>query len=112
MTEDVAALVQRLLDEVEQWKAQAEYERNARVAANDFPRNRHGHIPCERCGIDSGLDAILDDEVWALIAPVPECPEAGVLCLWCMDELLAEKGVKARATLFFRGKALSHFCGS
>ena len=96
-----------LLEENESLRHQAEYERLARVAAANFPRNRHGYIPCERCGLDCGMDAMLDDALWAQISPNPEIPEAGMLCLWCMDELLTERRLSGEVRLYFRGKALT-----
>jgi hypothetical protein len=92
--------------ERDSFKNQVEYERQARIDAANFPRNRNGYIPCQRCGIDCGMDAIIPNELWDAIAPEPEWPEAGMFCLWCMDELLAEKGLSGRVKIYFPGKAL------
>lgn len=119
LAEHDAALIHQVIPELrtdlqvaetdrDSYKNQAEYERQARIDAANFPRNRHGYIPCQRCGIDCGMDAILPDDVWALICPEPDWPEAGMLCLWCMDELLVHKGWYApvEARLYFAGKVL------
>lgn len=100
--------IAELEQDIEGLKAQVEYERRARIDANNFPRNRYGYIPCMKCGIDCGMDAILPNDVWAQIAPLPDWPEAGMLCLWCMDEALVEKGVTGPipVKVYFVGKIL------
>ena len=92
--------------ERDSFQGQAEYERQARIDAANFPRNRHGYIACHRCGLDCGMDAIVATEIWALIAPDPETL-GGMLCLWCMDEALAELGMEhVPVALYFPGRAL------
>lgn len=61
---------------------------------------------CHRCGIKTGLDAVVDDETWALISGRSD--GGGILCLWCMDEIAAEKGIQNMgARLYFgSGRAL------
>lgn len=86
---------------------QAEYERQIRITAHPRSIERTDTIPCERCGMASGMDAFVPDEVWDQISPVPGVPEAGVLCLWCMDELCAEKGIEATVDIWYQGKALA-----
>lgn len=97
--------IRELTEQRDAFQAQAEYERQARIDAANFPRNRHGYIACMRCGLDCGMDAIIPDDAWALIAP--DESGGGMFCLWCMDELLAEKGMRnIPVALYFPGKAL------
>lgn len=70
---------------------------------SESSRDRHGYVPCDRCGLDCGMDAVIPNDKWALIAP-----DGGILCVWCIDELLAERGLKGvPVKLFFVGKASS-----
>ena len=99
--------VQSLRDEIETLRNQVAYEQQARIDAANFPRNRYGYIPCQRCGIDCGMDCILPNDVWAQICPEPEWPEAGAYCLWCIDELLDAKGIQdVEGKVYFSGKVL------
>lgn len=100
--------VEALQEQLQAERNRADYERQARIDAANFPRNRHGYIPCQRCGIDCGMDAVIADDVWDTIAPIPEWPEAGMFCLWCMDELLVEAGVAGpiEVKVYFAGKVL------
>ena len=61
--------------------------------------------PCFRCGRRDGLDAAVDDDTWARISGRTD--GGGLLCLWCMDELAAERGLEnIPARLYFAGRAL------
>jgi hypothetical protein len=60
---------------------------------------------CYRCGRRDGLDAFVPDEVWAQISPTDN--EGGILCLWCIDQLCAEKGIACSASLHFAGRAIT-----
>lgn len=60
---------------------------------------------CHRCGMRDGLDAVVSDKVWATVSGRND--GGGLLCLWCMDEIAAEKGLgPLRVELFFAGRAL------
>ena len=68
---------------------------------SDFDRS----APCHRCGRRDGLDAVVSDEVWAAISGRTD--GGGILCLWCMDELAAERGLEdVSVRLYFAGRAL------
>lgn len=58
---------------------------------------------CGRCGRKDGLDAVARPEVWAALS---EDGRWNLLCLWCMDEIAAEKGITHRLSLHFAGRAL------
>ena len=71
---------------------------------------QHYHEPtsdsrsCERCGRRDGLDTIISTEVWLKISPVKNM--TGHLCLWCMDALCLDIGLRDDVTIYFRGDAL------
>ena len=52
---------------------------------------------CYDCGRKYGgmgwVDASVPDEVWELISPVPENPEAGLLCFCCIAKRCAAQGL-------------------
>lgn len=58
---------------------------------------------CGRCGTRDGLDAMISDEAWAAISGRSD--GGGLLCLWCIDVLAAERGVAYHAVLHFAGRA-------
>lgn len=61
---------------------------------------------CQRCGRRDGLDAVVEDWAWAQITP-SDHPNGGLLCLWCMDDLLFTKGFRNfPVRLYFVGRAL------
>lgn len=85
----------------------ARFKREAEQAqaALDDSRERHGYLPCARCGKRCGQDAVVADDVWARIAPKPG--DGGMLCVWCIDELCAELGLSdIPVRIYFIGKAL------
>lgn len=100
--------IEYLVEGVESARAEAEYEVRSRIAAATFSRDRYGYIPCERCGHDAGMDAVVPFEVWRQITPHPEYPDSGFLCVWCMDEVCAERGVRGPVDvcLYFTGEVL------
>lgn len=65
---------------------------------------------CERCGRADGLDAAVTGEVWEQLSGRTD--SGGLLCLWCMDALAAEKGIIDAVMLHFAGRALSGSDGS
>lgn len=97
-----------------------------RLVMTDMPallaeveRLRRLHAPidsyaCQRCGRVDGLDAVVSSELWAtlsegrILGPAGEVGDGtwSLLCLWCMDELAAEKGITADVALHFAGRAL------
>lgn len=60
--------------------------------------------PCQQCGRRDGLDAAVTDEFWELLTGRDD--GGGLLCLWCMDKLAAEKGIVGYVMLHFAGQAL------
>lgn len=62
---------------------------------------------CHRCGIKTGLDAAVDDETWALISGRSD--GGGILCLWCMDEIAAEKGIENMPVRLYFGSGRALF---
>lgn len=60
--------------------------------------------PCQQCGRRDGLDAVLTDELWEQLTGRKD--GGGLLCLWCMDEIAAEKGIVGYVMLHFAGRAL------
>ena len=60
---------------------------------------------CQECGRRDGLDAQVTDGAWEQLTGRTD--GTGLLCLWCMDKLAAEKGVTAFVMLNFAGLALS-----
>lgn len=60
---------------------------------------------CNRCGHDQGITVVLPNEDWAKMCPFPD--GVGVLCLWCMDRIAAEKGLgPIEGTAHFEGAAI------
>ena len=78
--------------------------RELRSPLGDEPQRTH----CQRCGRADGLDAAVSDEDWERISG----GQVAILCLWCMDQLAAEKGigklpdVGISAVLHFAGRAI------
>lgn len=60
---------------------------------------------CQRCGRKDGLDAAVTDELWEQLTGRTD--GGGLLCLWCMDALAAERGLTGYVMLAFAGRALS-----
>lgn len=58
---------------------------------------------CDRCGAKYDMDAYLTDEEWRAISGHDD--GSGYLCVWCIDDLAVEKGVRYRALLYFTGYA-------
>ena len=58
-------------------------------------------IRCDQCGHRIGVEAILPNEAWEAIAS-----GAYALCIPCIDDRLADRGITASAALAFRGRAL------
>jgi len=56
---------------------------------------------CERCGRRDGLDCVLPGADWALI-----CGGWRILCLWCIDALCEEKGIRTTASIHFAGRSI------
>lgn len=72
-----------------------------------------GTYACQRCGRQDGLDAVVSNTVWSELVDgtLHQSGEVTdgrwtILCLWCMDELAAEKGIMAEVRLHFVGRAL------
>ena len=62
-------------------------------------------VPCRRCGRRDGLDAVVSNDDWAIISERTD--GGGFLCLWCMDELAAERGMQnIPVRLYFAGRVL------
>jgi hypothetical protein len=74
--------------------AAAEKERDAAI-------NRADSYACERCGIRTGIDAVVPHDVWNKLSPNSD--ETGLLCLWCMDSIAAERGIVAEVELHWGG---------
>ena len=64
---------------------------------------------CQQCGRRDGLDAAVTDALWEQISGRTD--GGGLLCLWCMDALAAEKGIIGAVMLNFSGRALVGFDG-
>lgn len=60
---------------------------------------------CHNCGRRDGLDAGVTDELWEKLTGRTD--GGGLLCLWCMDALAAEKGLTGFVMLHFAGRALA-----
>ncbi len=83
------------------WDRCADLEAELRKMRNVLPERS----PCSRCGRRDGLDAAVDDSMWARISGRTD--GGGLLCLWCMDELAAEKGLQhVPVRLYFAGRVL------
>lgn len=69
---------------------------------------------CQRCGRRDGLDAVVTHDVWCKLTGATPAPDGGesaggqwnLLCLWCMDALAFEMGIRAPVSLHFAGRAL------
>jgi hypothetical protein len=96
--------------------ALAEIERLTRAGWNcedaDFwtcPKCSLAYVPsapaCMRCSRRDGLDAFLPDDAWEAVSGRTD--GSGILCLWCMDAIAVEKGIRCSATLHFKGRALT-----
>lgn len=72
---------------------------SARVAELEQRLNRTDSYPCRRCGFRSGLDAMVSDDVWAMIGG----KTFDKLCLWCIDDLCNEVGIKNEAVVLYFG---------
>lgn len=97
----INAEVQRRRD-AEAALAQVRAELELVKAASDDPRTRHGYIACQRCGRGCGMDAVIPDDLWREISPSGD--GAGMLCLWCIDERLRERGYEGvPVRLYFSG---------
>ena len=59
--------------------------------------------PCERCGEDNWLCAMLPDDEWRQVSGYED--GRGFLCLRCIDQLAFEKGVRYTAEIHFHGRA-------
>lgn len=94
----------RAIATAQQYMMAWEFEHRLRETLTRTARTRYGHIGCERCGDDTGLDAIVSSAIWREISPTGDI--AGALCLWCMDEVAAEKGIKGPIPvyLYYRGQ--------
>jgi len=57
--------------------------------------------PCQRCGVVYGMDASLPNSEWQAVTD----GKWEILCLWCIDALAVEQGVKYTAYLYFVGLA-------
>lgn len=60
---------------------------------------------CDRCGRRDGLDVMLPDTLWAIVSDRHDGTRYGRLCLWCVDRIASERGIKYGATLYFAGLA-------
>lgn len=71
-------------------------------------RQLHEPIPntyaCERCGRRDGLDAVVSNAMWEKLSGRND--GAGILCLWCMDEIADKQGIGGEVVLHFCGRAL------
>lgn len=83
----------------------AEFIRSAIDAITNLRRERRTRedydLRCGRCNAPHWFDTSIPSEIWNQIAR----PE-DLLCLLCIDELLAEKGLTTEAEFYFVGKAL------
>lgn len=59
------------------------------------------HLVCEECGDPHLFDVSIPSEMWNKIAKPYE-----ILCLWCIDNRLAEAGLSCEGSFYFVGKAL------
>lgn len=60
--------------------------------------------PCQDCGRQDNLMAMVPTQVWMQI-----CPEDGILCLWCIDKRCSMAGLtrgSVRVALTFLGEVL------
>lgn len=67
------------------------------------PRPNSEYFACERCGAKYDMDAFLTDAEWKAISGHED--GSGFLCIWCIDDLAVEKGVRYHALLYFAGCA-------
>lgn len=111
--ENAVAMVHRLEAQVQ--RQREELGRLNRRAC--FHAQHHQPITttyaCQRCGRRDGLDAVCPNEQWAKIIDGTVSPGGEVedgkwnlLCLWCIDELAAAKGMAFSVSLHFCGKAV------
>lgn len=95
-------------------------DRFSRLSASEARHKPINAYSCQRCGRADGLDAVVPNDVWRVITegewanPDPATRRGEIingrwnlLCLWCIDELCAEHGIKCSASLHFCGKAIT-----
>ncbi len=75
------------------------HDLTALIDAYDEQLNRTDSYPCRRCGFRSGLDAMVSDDVWAMIGG----KTFDKLCLWCIDDLCNEAGIKSETVVLYFG---------
>lgn len=76
----------------------AQQQLAAERAAREGPRPEK--YACGRCGRRDGLDVSLKPADWAAL----ESPHE-ILCLWCIDDLAAEKGLRIVGRVYYGGRA-------
>lgn len=64
---------------------------------------------CQRCGAPHWLDTSVPSEVWNQIVgrDTPEGDKRGMLCLLCIDELVAEAGLSCEVEFHFGGRGIT-----
>lgn len=92
-------------------RALAESEREAgrwegRDSLSRGPFDEPQQMRCKRCGRADGLNCMISDDLWERITRRSD--GSGVLCLWCMDTLVADLRLPQSqpVVLHFAGKGL------